>query len=102
MRPRPRSPTSMVRPVRAGSRLAPGDGRRRGAALYVEVRAMPVQDPLVALRHWRAGRERLYREHPQSPVPLDARDGFTARHFDYAPKLRFEVAVEPAPAPEPG
>ena len=83
-------------------RLTLADWRRRVSALYVEVRAMSVQDPLVALRHWRAVRERLYREHPQSPVPRDARDGFTARHFEYDPTLRFEVAVEPAPAPEPG
>ena len=83
-------------------RLTLADWRRRVSALYVEVRAMSVQDPLVALRHWRAVRERLYREHPQSPVPRDARDGFTARHFEYDPALRFEVAVEPAPAPEPG
>jgi uncharacterized protein (DUF1684 family) len=47
-------------------------------------------------------RERLYREHPQSPVPAAARDAFRATHFDHDPALRFEVEVEPAPPPAPG
>jgi hypothetical protein len=57
---------------------------------------MAATDPTVALAHWRAVRERLYREHPQSPVPSDARAAFQARHFDHDPGLRFEVEVEPA------
>jgi uncharacterized protein (DUF1684 family) len=78
------------------------DWRRRVAALYAEVRAMSATDPAVALAHWRAVRERLYREHPQSPVPLEERAGFTAVHYPHDPALRFELAVEPAPPPAPG
>jgi uncharacterized protein (DUF1684 family) len=78
------------------------DWRRRVAALYAEVRAMAATDPGIALAHWRAVRELLYREHPQSPVPLDARAGFTADHFPHDPSLRFEVVLEPAPPPAPG
>jgi uncharacterized protein len=78
------------------------DWRRRVATLYAEVRAMAATDPAVALPHWRAVRERLYREHPQSPVPPEARAGFTAVHYPHDPALRFEVAVEPAPPPPPG
>jgi uncharacterized protein (DUF1684 family) len=78
------------------------DWRRRVAALYAEVRAMAATDPGIALAHWRAVRELLYREHPQSPVPLDARAGFTAAHFPHDPSLRFEVVLEPAPPPAPG
>ena len=52
-------------------------------------------DPAAALAHWRAIREALFREHPQSPVPADRRAAFRARHFDHDPALRFEVAVEP-------
>ncbi len=63
---------------------------------------MAVSDPAIAFAHWRAVRERLYREHPQSPVPTDARAAFEARHFDHDPTLRFEVTVEPAPPPAPG
>lgn len=63
---------------------------------------MAAEDPAVALAHWRAVREHLFREHPQSPVPPEARNGFQARHFEHDPSLRFEVEIEPAPPPEPG
>ena len=66
------------------------DWRRRVAALYAEVRAMAASDPGIALAHWRAVRELLFREHPQSPVPLAARPTFQAHHFDHDPTLRFE------------
>lgn len=78
------------------------DWRRRVGALYAEVRAMAATDPAIALAHWRAVRELLYREHPQSPVPPDARAGFRATHFEHDPGLRFEVTVAPAPPPAPG
>ena len=83
-------------------RLWLADWRRRIAGLYAEVRAMAVTDPEAALGHWRAVRERLYREHPQSPVPIEARAGFAALHFDHDPRLRFELPLEPAPPPAPG
>lgn len=82
-------------------RLTLADWRRRVAALYVEVRAMAASDPAIALAHWRATREWLFREHPQSPVPLDQRAAFRASHFDHDPRLRFPVVVEPAPPPDP-
>src|SRR6188768_2402630 len=78
------------------------DWRRRVAALYAEVRAMAASDPAIALAHWRAQRELLYREHPQSPVPPPARATFEARHFEHDPSLRFELAIEPAPPAQPG
>lgn len=94
-------------------RWAPGDGsaldrawladwRRQIAALYAEARALAATDPAVAHRHWREVRERLFREHPQSPVPQTARATFRAEHFEYEPTLRFTLPVEPAPPPEPG
>jgi uncharacterized protein (DUF1684 family) len=84
----------------AADRLALADWRRRIAELYAEVRAMAASDPAVAHAHWRAVRERLFREHPQSPVPAAERADFRARHFDHDPAYRFEAVVEPAP-PEP-
>ena len=78
------------------------DWRRRVATLYAEVRGMAATDPAIAHAHWRAVREALYREHPQSPVPQDARAAFEAAHFDHDPGLRFEVVIEPAPPPAPG
>ena len=86
----------------ATDRVWLADWRRRIAALYAEVRAMAASDPAIALAHWRAVREQLYREHPQSPVPPDARATFKARHFEHDPGLRFEVTLEPAPPPAPG
>ncbi len=83
-------------------RLSLADWRRRVAALYVEVRAMAATDPAIALAHWRAVREWLFREHPQSPLPQADRASFRARHFDHDPRLRFSVPVEPAPAIDAG
>ncbi len=78
------------------------DWRRQVAALYAEVRQMAETDPVLALTHWRAVRERLYRDHPQSPVEAGTRAGFRALHFEHDPSLRFEVVIEPAPPPAPG
>ena len=78
------------------------DWRRRIATLYAEVRGMATADPAIALAHWRAVREQLYREHPQSPIPVDARGEFRAQHFEHDPALRFEVAIESAPPAAPG
>jgi len=78
------------------------DWRRRVSTLYAEVRQMADTDPTRALTHWRTVRERLFREHPQSPVPAEARARFKALQFEHDPELRFEVALEPAPPPAPG
>jgi hypothetical protein len=86
----------------AADRAWLADWRRQVAALYAEVRALAVSDPAVAHRHWRDVRERLFREHPQSPVPRDAREAFVAHHFDYDHALRFTIVLEPAPPVAPG
>ncbi|HEY8439272.1 MAG TPA: DUF1684 domain-containing protein [Candidatus Limnocylindrales bacterium] len=81
------------------STLALADWRRTIAGLYTDVRRLAADDPGTALELWRSTRERLYREHPQSPVPEAARPTFEAHHFDHDPALRFEVVVdEPARA----
>src|SRR6185369_10855756 len=77
--------------------LSLADWRRRVAAIYVEVRRVYPSDPNAALAFWRADREALYREHPQSPVPAAGRSAFRALHFPADPGLRFEVDVEPEP-----
>jgi uncharacterized protein (DUF1684 family) len=82
-------------------KLTLADWRRRVAALYVEVRAMAASDPEVAHAHWRAAREWLFREHPQSPVPAADRAAFRARHWPYDPALRWTVPLEPAPPRDP-
>ncbi|HLX34424.1 MAG TPA: DUF1684 domain-containing protein [Candidatus Limnocylindrales bacterium] len=80
-------------------KLELADWRRRVSDLYTEIRATSVADPRAAWDTWRAVREWLYREHPQSPVPESERAAFRARHFAYEPALRFEVAVLPGDAP---
>ena len=98
--------------IEDGSAWTPGDGstadrltladwRRRVAELYVEVRAMARTDPEIAHAHWRAARERLFREHPQSPVPAASRAGFRASHYPYDPSLRLSVELQAAPPPDP-
>lgn len=77
------------------------DWRRQISTLYAEVRGMAANDPAIALAHWRAVRERLFREHPQSPVPAEARATFRAYHFEYDPALRSEVVLAPAPPTGP-
>jgi uncharacterized protein len=71
------------------------DWRRQVADLYAEVRRASRTDHQVALELWRTTRERLYRGHPQSPVPADKREAFRSVHFPVDPALRFEVVVEP-------
>jgi len=77
------------------------DWRRRIGSLYAEVRHLATTDPAAALAHWRATRETMFREHPQSPVLPADRASFRARHFEHDPALRFEVRVEPVAAPNP-
>ena len=71
------------------------DWKRHVFAFYAGVRA--AADPEFAWRGWRAARDELFRSHPQSPLPVEARDGFGGLHyFDYDPGLRVLAEVEPA------
>lgn len=68
------------------------DWRRAVARLYADVRGE--QSPTAAHALWRAGRDRLFREHPQSPLS----DGDRLRHaglpyWPYDPSLRFELPL---------
>ncbi|HET7029170.1 MAG TPA: DUF1684 domain-containing protein [Candidatus Limnocylindrales bacterium] len=69
--------------------------RRRIADLYARVRKVATHDPEAAWEDWRATRETLFREHPQSPVPAEARGAFRAWHWPYDPALRLEGVVQP-------
>ena len=84
-------------------RLSLADWRRRTSDLYADVRRRSAADPAGAWAQWRETRERLFREHAQSPVPADARAAFRARHWPYDPSLRFAVPlVSQADEPEHG
>ncbi len=81
-----------------GGRLALWDWRRRVAALYAEARAE--RDPKVAWWRWRESRDRLFREHPQSPLELEQRSGFRGLLYgEYDPRLRFAVVLHPMAEP---
>jgi uncharacterized protein (DUF1684 family) len=78
--------------------------RRQVADLYAEVRRRSGDDREAVWDLWRTTRERLFSDHPQSPVPVDRRASFRAHHYPYDPAFRFEVGVEPdvepaAPSP---
>jgi hypothetical protein len=69
------------------------DWRRTIADLYAEIRA--TADKSAAWPRWVQTRERLFREHPQSPVPADQRAGYTGPHvYDYDPTWCLTGAVE--------
>jgi uncharacterized protein (DUF1684 family) len=73
------------------------DWRRRVSELYAEVRAK--RDPIEAHALWRAGRDDLFRTHPQSPLPADdplRESGLPYWPYDEA--LRFELELQRAPA----
>lgn len=74
------------------------DWRRRMHELGARVR-----DLIAAGRHeeawrqWRLGRDRLFSEHPQSPLERDERIDFTGlSYFPYDPAYRVQAEVDPA------
>jgi uncharacterized protein len=70
------------------------DWKRRVFALYVEVRAST--DPEHAWRRWCAGRDALFRTHPQSPLPERERKRYPGiPYFDYDPAFRVLAEIAP-------
>jgi uncharacterized protein (DUF1684 family) len=71
------------------------DWRRQIADLYAGIRA--AADPAAAWRGWVAARDRLFHDHPQSPLPAAERALFRGLpYFDYDPTARLRVALAPA------
>jgi uncharacterized protein len=72
------------------------DWRRRIAALYAEVRAGgPGWGTCAAFR---AARDALYAEHPQSPIPREERDGFEGvPWYEHREDMRVEAFLDPDP-----
>jgi len=61
--------------------------------LYAFIRHSPA--PEAAWERWRGVRDRLYADHTQSPIPLDARDAFDGCPFyDYDPSFRTIARIE--------
>ena len=73
------------------------DWRRTVAALYTNVRESIAAGALPQEAHetWRTGRDALFRDHVDSPVPAEDRAGFSGlRYAPYDPSLRWTVAVD--------
>jgi uncharacterized protein len=74
------------------------DYRRRVSDLYAEVRTLRARDPKAAHARWRAGRDELFRTHPQSALPAHERRSFTGLAYrDYDPAFSFTAPVRPLP-----
>jgi len=72
--------------------------RRRVGELYAAVRAERSPEQGHAL--WRAGRDELFRSHPQSPLPpRDPLRRSGLPYWRYDPALRFTLPLLPAAAP---
>ncbi len=73
------------------------DWKRHVFELYATVRA--ARDPADAWTLWREARDELFRTHPQSPLPAEARASFAGlEYFPYDPVFRVVADVEPADA----
>src|SRR5437588_11487663 len=70
------------------------DWKRNIGELYADVRATP--DKHAAWRRWRDTRARLFRSHPQSPIPPPQRQGYAGPYvYEYDPTWCLAVSVEP-------
>ncbi|WP_375424299.1 DUF1684 domain-containing protein [uncultured Friedmanniella sp.] len=81
------------------TQLELADWRRQVAELYAGVRG--TDDPASGHALWRAGRDELFRRHPQSPLGPDdplRRSGLPYGPYD--PALRFTVAVREPTDPD--
>lgn len=74
------------------------DWRRTVARLYGDVAANP--SPEVGHERWRAGRDELFRHHPQSPLEVgDPLRESGLPYWPYDPALRFTAPLTPADLP---
>jgi uncharacterized protein len=73
--------------------LALLDWRRTIGALYAEIRATP--DKHAAWNRWRQTRARLFREHPESPVPAEQRPEYRGPYvYAYDPAWSLAATTE--------
>jgi uncharacterized protein len=79
-----------------GDRISLAQWRRTIAELYAEVRANAATDPQRAADVFRAGRDRLFRAHPDSPIPERDRAQWNgASWYRYDPAWRTIGVVKP-------
>lgn len=69
------------------------DWKRRIFTLYADIRAG--EAPEAMWRSWRAVRDEMFRDHPQSPLATEDRPGFGGlSYFDYEPAWRVLASIE--------
>jgi uncharacterized protein (DUF1684 family) len=79
------------------ARLELADWRRQVAMLYAAVRACA--DPVEGHALWRSGRDKLFLDHPQSPLAADHPMRATGvPYWPYDPSYRFLVPLTLAPS----
>lgn len=72
------------------------DWRRRVAAMYADVRASAESEPTETVARYRAARDKLMAEHPDSPISPGADRPFEGLpYWAYDASMRFRVPVEP-------
>lgn len=73
------------------------DWRRRVAVMYARWRDESATDPEAATVRWRNERDELFRNHPQSPLPIDERARFGGlSYYPHDPAYRMTAVMEPA------
>ena len=85
----------------ASEHLALADWRRQVAALYASLRADDRSAPMRVVA-FRAARDRLFSDHPSSPVPADQRRDFRGvAYFRHDPAYDVRAVLEPDPDASP-
>lgn len=79
----------------AQAALQLADWRRQVSELYARVRTLGARPD--AWQVWREGKQRLYRDHPQSPVPQSSRATHVFACFDHDPSMRVAAQLVPSP-----
>jgi len=80
--------------VDAATALQLAHWRREVGDLYGRVRALGAGER--AWEAWREGKQRLYREHPQSPVAAERRAHHVVECFPYDASMRVLAELEPS------
>lgn len=87
--------------VTRSSHLALADWRRRMAAMYAALRADD-RAPSMRAVAFRSAKDRLFAEHPSSPIPeADRRDFHGLAYFRHDPALAVRARLEPDPDAQP-
>jgi uncharacterized protein (DUF1684 family) len=78
----------------SADRVALAEWRRTIAELYADVRALAAEDPHRAATRFRTARDWLFRQHPESPIPVERRSGWQgASWYPYDPAWRITGIV---------